>query len=85
MYKNPPILNDIFTSKENGINLRINNKLVLPKVTTKRGLHSFTYRGSRAWNTLSDDLKKSCSVEEFKTSLSDIAVLECTCKLCIRE
>ena len=39
---NPPILNDIFTSKQNGINLRINNKLALPKVTTQRGLHSFT-------------------------------------------
>ena len=40
---NPPILNDIFTSKENGINLRINNKLALPKVTTQRWLHSFTF------------------------------------------
>ena len=83
--ESPPILNGIFTSKENGINLRINNKLVLPKVSTQRGLHSFTYRGSRAWNTLSDDLKKSCSVKEFKSRLSDITALDCTCKLCIRE
>ena len=58
---NPPILNDIFTSKENRINLRINNKLTFPKVTTQRGLHSFTFRGSRAWNTLSDDLKNMLS------------------------
>ena len=58
---NPPILNDNFTSKENGINIRINNKLALPKVTTQRGLHSFTFRRIRAWNTLSDDQKNMLS------------------------
>ena len=84
--ENPPLLNRLFTRKENQNNLRINDILVLPKASTKTwGLHSFAYRGSRAWNTLPDNIKSSHSSKEFKAGLKNIGNLICTCKLCIKE
>ena len=75
--ENPPLLNGLFTRKE---------ILVLPKASTKTwGLHSFAYRGSRAWNTLPDNIKSSHSSKEFKAGLKNIGNLICTCKLCIKE
>ena len=84
--ENPPLLNGLFTRKENQNNLRINDILVLPKASTKTwGLHSFAYRGSRAWNTLPDNIKSSHSSKEFKAGLKNIGNLICTSKLCIKE
>ena len=80
---NPPFLNEIF--KQNNtyhMNLRTNNTLTLPKTSTKTwGLHSFRYRGSRAWNSLPDDIKNETSLEKFKSLIKSM-VLPCTCKLC---
>ena len=84
--ENPPLLNGLFLHKGTQNNLRINNRLILPKTTTKTyGLHSFVYRGSRAWNTLADDLKTLHSSKNFKASIKNIKDLECSCKLCIKE
>ena len=76
--ENPPLLNGLFTRKENQNNLRINDILVLPKASTKTwGLHSFAYRGSRAWKTLPDNIKSSHSSKEFKAGLKNIGNLIC--------
>ena len=81
--ENPPFLNDIFIQKNtHHMNLRIDNTLILPKASTQSwGLHSFGYRGSRAWNTLSDNIRNATSLGNFK-SLLKRTVLQCTCKLC---
>ena len=63
---NPPFLNT-FEQKYTNRNLRIKNLLKLPKASTKSwGLHSFSYRGSRSWNDLPDDIKELNSVVRFK-------------------
>ena len=78
---NPPFLNT-FEQKYTNRNLRIKNLLKLPKASTKSwGLHSFSYRGSRSWNDLPDDIKELNSVVRFKSSLKDIDLV-CTCHLC---
>ena len=80
---NPPFLNELFEHKIINHNLRIKNLLILPKSSTITwGIHSFTYRGSRSWNTLPDDIKEIMTYFKFKNTLKDIK-LACTCKLCI--
>ena len=84
--ENPPFLNGIFKSKERHIGLRIKNLLSLPKTFTKTwGLHSLAYRGSRSWNTLSDDIKGQSTLTKFKAHLKRSNKLPCPCKLCFRE
>ena len=80
---NPPFLHELFEHKIINHNLRIKNLLILPKSSTITwGIHSFTYRGSRSWNILPDDIKEIMTYFKFKNTLKDIK-LACTCKLCI--
>ena len=82
----PPFLHDIFKVNKIKYNLRITNTLSLPETSTKTwGLHSFSYRGSRSWNSLSDDIKCVTSSKLFKNKLQNIGEIQCSCKLCIIE
>ena len=83
--ENPPFLHHIFIPKATiHMVLRRNDTLILPKTSTVSwGLHSFGYRGSRAWNTLPDNIKDISSLNMFKSALKTIS-LQCTCKLCNR-
>ena len=83
--ENPPFLHHIFIPKATiHMVLRRNDTLILPKTSTVSwGLHSFGYRGSRAWNTLPDNVKDISSLNIFKSALKTIS-LQCTCKLCNR-
>ena len=82
--ENPPFLDNIFIPKSTiYMNLRRNDTLILPKTSTITwGIHSISYRGSRAWNTLPDDIKDISSLEIFKRSIKNLTIL-CTCKLCV--
>ena len=82
--ENPPFLHNIFIPKSTiYMNLRRNDTLILPKTSTITwGIHSISYRGSRAWNTLPDDIKDISSLEIFKRSIKNLTIL-CTCKLCV--
>ena len=67
----PPYLNDKFkhldqlhpiTLRNTGADLRP------PKLQTYTGQRSFSYRGSKIWNSLKHDLKVEPSLESFKRS-----------------
>ena len=80
---NPSFLNDLFTEKSTQYNLRMSNLLKLPSTNTQSyGLKSITYRGSMIWNNLSDQLKTSTSIIQFKNALMKQEVIICTCHLC---
>ena len=62
---NPSCVQNLFTIKELSYTVRGGIKLVQPKRnTTRHGLRSFSYLGSKLWNDLSNDLKNYTS-EEF--------------------
>ena len=82
--ESPCFLSDLFVPTDKKYNLRKNKALILPKASTKSwGLHSLSYRGSRSWNSLSDEVKNQSSSQKFKENLKKISMIECTCKLCI--
>ena len=79
-------LSDIFKPLERNFNLRINNILALPQTSTMTWrLHSITYRGSRSWNSLPDNIKSSPSTHKFKQCMKNTDQIQCLCKLCIRK
>ena len=80
----PSFLWNIFIHKENNHNLRISNRLILPKATTYVGLNSFTYRGSSYWNCLPDNIKVLDNSSKFKQNIEKLDFNNiCNCKLCV--
>ena len=76
-------LSDMFKPVERKYNLRKNNILALPQTSTLTwGLHSISYRGSRSWNSLSDDIKLLPSTNKFKEGLKNVNKIQCSCRLC---
>ena len=54
--------------------LRGNNVLSLPEPrTTTYGLESMKYEAEKLWNSLTDDMRLTISIEDFKKSL----MIEC--------
>ena len=79
----PEILHDLFTADDSYHDLRIKNRLNLPKTNTVTyGIHSFAFRGSATWNSLPDYFKECSSTSVLKTKLKNIDVIKCSCKLC---
>ena len=81
--ESPPLLNGLFQVKNNTYDLRINNLLILPNVSTQTyGTHSLKYRGSSTWNYVPDDLKDANDSLVLKDKLKTITFAHCTCKIC---
>lgn len=81
--ESPPLLNGLFQKKDNIHDLRINNLLTLPNVSTQTyGTHSLKYRGSATWNYVPDDLKDVKDSLVLKDKLKIIRFSHCTCKIC---
>ena len=67
----PSYLCDLFKSRDSSYNLRDPYKLIQPEFNTiKFGYKSFTYYGSKLWNSLPPDIKGSCSLSIFKKRIS---------------
>ena len=80
----PEILHNLFTRDYNYPNLRIKNRLILPKTNTLTyGVHSFAYRGSATWNSLPDSIKDCTSASVLKSKHKDHKFVKCSCKLCL--
>ena len=68
---NPPYLNNMFTQKSIGYNLRDSSILEQNKFTTLRyGYKSFRYFGSKLWNSLPHDVKNSETICAFKRNIT---------------
>ena len=80
----PPFLWDLFKRNQSNHNLRISNRLKLPKASTQTSLHSITYRGSSYWNNIPDKIKNTDNSSTFKQNLKNFNVANiCTCKICM--
>ena len=60
----------IFRSQTNIRNTRQSNHLNILRCRLATGQRSFSYRGAKLWNNLSDDLKNVNSVKAFKLKLT---------------
>ena len=79
----PPLINDLFDTKEMTYSLRDNDKVTQPKVeSTTFGLGSLRYSGAALWNKLPIDIKTSIKFSDFKSLLKAWDGPECSCGLC---
>ena len=70
----PAYIKSLFKLRDNVKNLRGVNKLVLPKVkTTQHGLKSTVYTASKAWNSLSDELRLMTNIKLFRQGVRKIS------------
>ena len=66
----PAYIKSLFKLRDNAKNLRGVNILVLSKVkTTQHGLKSTVYTASKAWNSLSDELRLMTNIKLFHLSV----------------
>ena len=76
MYKcvhglNLPYLNELFKNKDTRYHLRDYNRLQQPEFQTVRyGFKSFRYYGSKLWNALPAEVKKSENLHHFKKNIT---------------
>ena len=70
----PAYLKSLFKLRDNVKNLRGVNKLIFPKVkTTQHGLKSTVYTASKAWNSLSDELRLMTNIKLFRQGVRKIS------------
>ena len=69
---NPTYLSDLFVHKNINYELWDRHKLEQPKFDTKKyGYRSFMYYGSKLWNLLPNDVKRSTSMYEFRGKVTE--------------
>ena len=79
----PQYISDIFTLKKDNYNLRHKNNITIPLVrTTRYGLNSLRYQGSKIWNSLPDNIKISPNQETFKKLIKSWEGTKCHCNFC---
>ena len=66
----PPIMNDIFFSRQNIYNLRKFQELsTSTKNTVNFGTETISYRGPQLWNLIPDNIKSEPTLELFKKKI----------------
>jgi len=81
--QNPSFLQEIFTVKKSGYELRRGEQLALPSTkTVKFGLQSLSFVGSLLWDRLPKDVKSSATFNIFKGKLKMLPNNFCTCPIC---
>ena len=61
----------MFVPERISYSLRYTNKYVLPPYNSKRyGYRSFNYMGVKLWNSLTNELRNSSSLDVFKTKMN---------------
>ena len=66
---NPQYMNDMLTRQRQKYDFRDSNRLIQPRFNTvKYGLKSFRYYGSKLWNALPIDIKKSREYFAFQNA-----------------
>ena len=79
----PTIMNSIFEIKNIEYNLRNKNNFKSRRINCVRyGIDSLTYLGPKIWNIVPEDIKKSESLNVFKTKIKKWTPGDCPCRLC---
>ena len=88
VYKNlnglsPPIMLDLFTTRENIYNLRNFRELHCEKKKTIRyGTETITYKAAQSWELLLYDIKSSPAFIQFKDKIKTWSPDNSPCRLC---
>ena len=78
----PNLVGDLYTITNKRSSRRL-LPLAIPRVrTTKYGLNSISYLGSKLWNELENDYKMCDELEDFKSCLANWTGPVCKCNLC---
>mgnify|MGYP001792265277 CR=1 FL=1 len=79
----PPIMNEVFTIRENTYNIRNFNIFGgdVPK-SNRYGINTIPYLGNKLWNIIPINIRNSPSLECFKSRLRSIKVIDCPCLAC---
>ena len=79
----PPIMNDIFFSRQNIYNLRKFQELsTSTKNTVNFGTETIFYRGPQLWNLIPDNIKLEPTLELFKKKIRKWKYEPCPCRMC---
>ena len=80
---NPEFMWNYFNFSALPYELRKGNKVNLPQTRTCRyGINSLLFRGLLLWNNLSQNVKESHSVAQFKENIKELGNLTCSCVAC---
>ena len=77
----PEYITNMFSLKTRSINLRTSgtHSLFVPRVnTTKYGLHSLSYYGSKLWNSLPNTTRSLPTVAAFKSTIRNLELVTST-------
>jgi hypothetical protein len=67
----PQYLNEMFVSQDSHYDMRDDDKYRLTRYNTiTYGKHSFRYYGAKLWNNIPTDIKRSVSLNTFKTAIT---------------
>ena len=79
----PSYMQKIFIRAPVTYNLRVKNRLLIPKISSVAyGLQTAYFRGSILWNKLPNIYKEQRSLQYFKQKIKEWKGLECNCRLC---
>ena len=81
----PIFMSDIFKPAALPYNLRVKDKLIIPKVkTVSNGYQSISFRAAIIWNQLPNKYKIATSVKQFKTIIKNWDGEGCNCRVCVK-
>ena len=79
----PTIMKNIFPLREMSYNLRNTNPFQQRNVVSVyNGTETLSFRGSKTWSIVPEEIKNSTSLKEFKAKIMLWEPLNCSCRLC---
>ena len=67
----PQYVSDIFNAQNSQYEMRDNERMSLPHFNTVTyGKNSFRYHGAKLWNNIPVEIKRSVSLNTFKTAIT---------------
>ena len=80
---NPTYMNDVFALQNRSYSLRSFSSLKHEKPQSSRyGLKSLSYIATQLWSSIPVTVKTETSLQGFKSELSQLPKLDCSCRLC---
>ena len=79
----PPLLNEVFVSRQCNYELRGNNFLERRRAKSVRyGTESISSLAPKIWKILPNEIKDSDTLQVFKVKIKKWIPVECPCRLC---
>ena len=79
----PPIISDLFVTRENNYNLRNFQELESSlRRTVKFGTETISYRGPQIWNLIPERLRTLETLNKFKKEIKKWKCDACPCRMC---